>query len=275
MSIKTVVNNNFERQKLMEIEFAPRRIGVIGGIGPEASAHFLHVLIKKANARIGPKLGIYPHIIINSIPMPNLFEQQLDLVGLYMSDQIRLLDSVGARLIGIACNTAHLLLPYIEAELRQRVQIIDMIDATVERVVSMGVKRVGLLSTSIAWEIYGPRLQQRGVEVVYPNSRDQGDVHQLIREVLDGVQAPKMAECLGEIALRLNLAGAEACALACTDLPVIADGPFGALLTNKLFGSAPLKLISATEVLADEMLLHAYLPDRRAKHPLTAQFSKI
>ena len=57
-----------------------RVIGVLGGIGPESTAEFYRRLINRIqkSGYVQSNLN-YPHILINSIPAPELFLENPDL----------------------------------------------------------------------------------------------------------------------------------------------------------------------------------------------------
>lgn len=81
-------------------------IGILGGIGPESSAKFYQSLISELQNRNVIKTNEdYPHIILNSIPAPELVNHE-DLDA-YI-DGVKTLEMAGAEFIVIICNTAYL-----------------------------------------------------------------------------------------------------------------------------------------------------------------------
>lgn len=86
------------------------RIGVLGGIGPEATAEFYSKLIKELQ-----KLGLirsnkdFPQIIINSIPAPELLYEEIKEEDLepYVKG-LKELERFGVDFIVMICNTIHL-----------------------------------------------------------------------------------------------------------------------------------------------------------------------
>jgi aspartate racemase len=80
-------------------------IGILGGIGPEASAKFYGEVIKQAQRLNLKSNKDYPHIILESIPAPELLFDNLD-ITMY-AEGIKNLEKAGSDFIVIACNTAH------------------------------------------------------------------------------------------------------------------------------------------------------------------------
>ncbi|MFH1592508.1 MAG: amino acid racemase [Candidatus Woesearchaeota archaeon] len=81
-------------------------IGVLGGVGPEATAEFYkRLILKMQEGRIVKQNTDYPQIIINSIPGEELFRENVDLEPYF--DGLKELEDIGADFIVIVCNTAH------------------------------------------------------------------------------------------------------------------------------------------------------------------------
>lgn len=127
-------------------------IGIIGGTGPEATVHFQMTIIKVMQDMIYPEKDqdYYPMIIDNDSTIPDrsyaVLNNQDYIVKLYVN-KITKLQSLGVKVIVIACNTAHVFLQEIQKSVK--VMLIDIIRETVEDFVDHNkeVKKVGLLST--------------------------------------------------------------------------------------------------------------------------------
>ncbi len=96
------------------------KIGVLGGIGPEATAEFYRKLIEKLQ-----KTGIiktntgFPQIIINSIPAPELIQDKIsdeDLEPYVLG--IKELDNFDVDFIVMVCNTIHLYYGLLQKEIK-------------------------------------------------------------------------------------------------------------------------------------------------------------
>ena len=93
------------------------RIGVLGGIGPEATANFYRKLINKLQSEGFVKSNSdFPQIIINSIPAPELIgkisEENLDIYA----EGLKELDDIGVDFIVMVCNTIHIYYERLQKE---------------------------------------------------------------------------------------------------------------------------------------------------------------
>lgn len=84
------------------------KIGILGGIGPESSAIFYEMLIRKVQSQGINSNTEYPHIILESISAPELLLQNPDLT--MYKEAIVNLKTAGADFIVMVCNTAHIFL---------------------------------------------------------------------------------------------------------------------------------------------------------------------
>ncbi|MCX6811908.1 MAG: aspartate/glutamate racemase family protein [Candidatus Berkelbacteria bacterium] len=82
------------------------KIGLLGGIGPESSAKFYELLIKKVQSLGVESNTEYPYIILESVPAPELFLENPDLT--MYKQGVKNLEKAGANFIVIICNTAHI-----------------------------------------------------------------------------------------------------------------------------------------------------------------------
>lgn len=93
------------------------KIGILGGIGPESSVMFYDQLIKLAQSEKLRSNTEYPHIILESIPAPELLLENPDLF--MYKEALKNLERAGADFIVIVCNTAY---TYFD-QLKQQVNI--------------------------------------------------------------------------------------------------------------------------------------------------------
>lgn len=126
-------------------------LGVLGGVGPEASAYFYSRLIEKYQALVKPKNNTeYPHLIINNIPAPDLIAlkpNEAPPLEMYV-EGLRLLEKAGAGRIAIVCNTAHVFLR--ELQRSTRVSIMSLPELVRAEIGRRKYKKVAILGTSTA-----------------------------------------------------------------------------------------------------------------------------
>jgi aspartate racemase len=217
-------------------------IGILGGMGPEASADLYLKLIQRSYRRAGEDMGGYPHIWINNIPVPNIFQQGQRPIGPYLGEQARLLEQAGAQVIGIACNSAHFYFDDIQHGLSGSATLVHMIDEAAERARNDGARTVGVLSSAVARPLYMRALEEQGLQAAPLTALEQEQVERMISSVLSGVRTRALKQELKHLANAQVAAGADCVILGCTDLPII---------LSQVDVDYP--LYSSTEVLADAL----------------------
>jgi len=101
-------------------------IGLLGGIGPEATGEFYLFLIKKFQEKnLIRSNKDYPRIIINSIPAPELIYENISekSLGPYIKG-LKDLEKIGADFIVMICNTIYLFYEKLQKEIK--IPIIDL-----------------------------------------------------------------------------------------------------------------------------------------------------
>ena len=201
-----------------------KTIGLIGGMGPAATADMLLKITKLTDAKRDQD---HVHVIIDSnINIPDrtaaiLHGGEDPLPQLKAS--ANLLENAGADMLIIACNTAH----YFVAELAKHTSlpIISMPEETAHLLKERGIKKAALLATdgTVQSGVYQSVLDAEEIETIYPNHEQQAVIMSVIynyikRGILDASKLP-VREVL-DICIDLKKRGAEVVLLACTELPV-------------------------------------------------------
>ena len=126
----------------------------------------------------------------------------------------------GARVLVVACNTAHIYLSEIREDLPSDLVLIDIVREVVEFVSGRRMKRVGLLGSeaTIESKLYETSLKQRSVECITLPSSKNHLVMEIIHDVKRGVF--RRSE-IAEIASDLLTLGSEAVILGCTELSMV------------------------------------------------------
>ena len=201
-----------------------KTIGLIGGMGPAATADMLLKITKLTDAKRDQD---HVHVIIDSnINIPDRTDAILH-GGEDPLPQLKasanLLENAGADMLIIACNTAH----YYVAELTKHTSlpIISMPEETAHLLKERGIKKAALLATdgTVQSGVYQSVLDAEELETIYPNHEQQAVIMSVIydyikRGILDASKLP-VREVL-DICIDLKKRGAEVVLLACTELPV-------------------------------------------------------
>lgn len=195
-----------------------KTIGILGGMGPQASAYLYKLLIDMSVAEFGVRNNDeFPEVLLYSIPVPDFISNTKAQSEALKMLKVRThgLNNIGVGQIGIACNTAHVLLDELQSN--SNVQFVSMIEE-VARAIKENV--VGLLATPTMLKlgIYQRELNKQGIKVVLPNQKQKVILEKIIRKIVAG---EKVGVELEKIADTLVERGAKAIILGCTELPLV------------------------------------------------------
>ncbi len=201
-------------------------LGVLGGMGPAATADFLLRL-----ARLTPADRDQDHVptLVYSDPQtPDRSDAILDQGPSPLPAMVRgvdFLNRAGCALIAIPCNSAHYW--YDELAHRSAAPILHIADAAAEQVrTRLSLGTVGVMGTdgTIRSGIYHARLRAQGIAVLDSVAHDdRGAVMHGIR-ALKGGREDVARRCLLSAAEGLVDRGADALILACTDISAALSG---------------------------------------------------
>jgi aspartate racemase len=205
------------------LKAAQRVVGIIGGMGPEATVDLMRRIVAKTPAR-GDEDHL--HLIVESNPrIPSRIAHLIDGTGPDpTSELIRIagnLERAGADALAIPCNTAHAYADSIRRSVS--IPLIDMVALSVAEIVESRPARVGLLaSTAVhATALYAKALSAHGIDTILPAQQRQ--VMELIQTVKRGDSGLQPQAALGRIAGDMALE-VDVVLIACSELSVIAAG---------------------------------------------------
>jgi aspartate racemase len=201
-----------------------RVVGIIGGMGPEATLDLMRRVLEKTPAQ-GDQDHI--HLIVESNPkIPSRIAHLIEGTGADPTPElIRIagnLQRAGAEALAIPCNTAHAYAHSIRRAVS--IPLLDMVQLTVDQIAtSRHVARVGLLASSavLATELYARAFSAHGIDVVHPAQQDA--LMALINAVKRGETGMEIQSALGGIARDLANQ-ADVLLVGCSELSVIAAG---------------------------------------------------
>jgi aspartate racemase len=206
-----------------------RILGVLGGMGPLASAHFMLRL-----TLLTPATRDQDHIPAILWSDPRVPDRTAARLGTgpdplpWLRRGIDGLKAAGSGAIAIPCNTAH---GWFDPMVREAgIPILHIVDAAADDMRRIGIKRgtIGLMGTpaTLAMRLYQDRLGVQGWDIIEPDG-DQMD--RLVIPAIASVKANRVAESyqpLVEVANSLAARGATAVVLGCTEIPLgIQAGP--------------------------------------------------
>ena len=226
-------------------------IGILGGMGPEATIDLFYKIIKSTPAE---KDQDHLRIIIDN--NPKIPDRTAAILGKgedplpALQETARNLEKAGADLIIIPCNTAHYFLPSIQESVK--IPILNMIEETAKETQrkTPQIKKVGLLASigTYKMEIYHQHFKKFNIEVISPEEKDKKEVMKVIYAVKAGDLSEEVKRNILKIAQKLIDKGVEAIITGCTEIPLILKE-----------GDVSVPIIDPTQVLAKMAIKKAKL----------------
>jgi aspartate racemase len=238
----------FERQGEEVMSLKPA-IGVIGGLGPQASALLYKLLVDRARLHTDLKdTADYPRIVLVSTSIPNYLSSGeatdpaiMAKVIAHVQEEAQVLEQGGAIVNCIACNTAHLALDYIQAATKVPfLSIMELMKAAVSH-----FERPGILSTCLTKQTGLYNDVHPAIFIPKDDILEQAEtwIFKLLAGTLSAGDIDSFREFVEAYKKQNNL---DAVLLACTELPVI----YGETLDPTV--------VSTLDVLADGLLDYYY-----------------
>jgi len=231
-------------------------LGVIGGMGPEATSFFYEELISHTMA-----FRDQEHIdtvILGHASMPDrtraILTREEGPVLAAMEADVRLLEAAGAANIAIPCNTAHYFYDPVQA--MTKIPVIHMVRETVKGAAAScrkifpgfpGNPKIGVMATdgTIRAGVYAKECEALGCELLKPSPQAQEAVMSLIYDEVKAGKTPDPGKF--EMAYRdLKEKGAMCVILACTELSVY-----------RKYHLVPQDCLDALEILVRESIIRS------------------
>lgn len=199
------------------------QLGVIGGMGPEATSYFYQQMIAHTKA-----ISDQEHIdmvILSHAAIPDRTEAILsgddkEVIRMLIADAITL-EKLGVGHIAIPCNTSHYF--YDQVQEQVKVPVIHMIRDSVKEALkkASNVKKIGIMATdgTIQAGVYHRECEALDVIPVVPEEKGQRDVMSLI---YDDIKSGSKGDTkkFNRVFEELITKGCDVVILACTELSV-------------------------------------------------------
>jgi len=255
-----------EKKINIQIQEKTKIVGVVGGVGPEASNKFCEFLIKYKKAKKDQDNLTFLHYCNPKIPDRTAFILGKGEDPTYeIVKTCNLLENAGSNFLIIPCNTAHAFLPEVQKHVG--IPIVDMTKLLIKRILDEypSITKVGVIETtgSVEAGIYQDYFKKVGVETILPSEEDQENL--VMRAIYgnDGIKAGKKAlprKKLMFIVNKLIEQGVEAIVLGCTEVPLV--------LRQKDFA---VKLFDPMEISAKEII--KYVEEKEKTEVITIEYS--
>lgn len=230
-------------------------IGILGGMGPEATSYLYDKIIKSTPAK--KDQDHVPIVIFNNPQIPDRTEAILHNGETPVNEIVKTahkLEEAGADFIVMPCNTSHYFIKEISSSVR--IPIVDMIFETFKfiREKYPDVKKIGLLATNgtVQSRIYHKIFEKSEIEVL--------DLAEFEQEVFvmdsiygdKGIKAGRKKDASSRLLTAVNSLknnGAELIIMGCTEIPLV--------LKQKLTDAVlidPMKIIAEKSVLLSKAM---------------------
>jgi aspartate racemase len=198
-----------------------KTVGVIGGMGPEATVDFLRRIVAATPAKDDAD---HIHVLIDNNPkIPSriaaLIEGRGEDPAPVLCAMARGLEKQGADFLVMPCNTAHYYLPQIGEAVN--IPVLDMIALSIAQIAAFLPQRgrVGMLASPAVQRVglYEKRLREAGLEALFPDGEEK--LLSVIRAVKSGGISHGHHREYAEVAD--SISAADVMLIACTELSVL------------------------------------------------------
>jgi len=229
-----------------------KKIGILGGMGPEATMYMFGLIIK--NTKVREDQDHIPIIIYSNPKVPHrtdaIFKKGPSPTPLLI-EGVKILNQAGANFIIIPCVTAHYFLPEVAkaVEFSYLSLLGESLKWAQEHIPAL--KKVGLISSTGTLEsgLFHNTYKSAGIEVIGPEEEEQDTVMTAIygpRGIKAGYTTGVSKEMIVNTAKILAGRGAEAIIAGCTEVPLVLKPE-----------DIPVPLIEPMEIVAKASILKA------------------
>ncbi|WP_203340272.1 aspartate/glutamate racemase family protein [Planococcus beijingensis] len=203
-----------------------KKLGMIGGTGPESTVDYYQSIISKFQEETGSKESL-PELLIYSINMYKIFDllqnNQEEELAEYLAAAVLSLERAGADFAIISANTPHIVFDKVQQKVN--IPMISIVEESYRKADQLGLHKIGLLGTKFTMEndFFKEPFTANGKEIFVPNEEDQQFIHEkIVKELEQGIVNEETKKELLVIAERMiEQHGIEGLILGCTEFPMI------------------------------------------------------
>jgi aspartate racemase len=229
-----------------------KHVGIVA-VSAEGAALCYRTLCSEGAALLGPHA--HPEVSLHTFPLAAYMEHanaaRWERAGELLLESAGKLAGAGAQLLICPDNTLHQALDLVRA--RAPLPWLHIAEEVARSARERGFERVGVLGTKLLMEgpVYAGPLAAAGIERVIPNDEDRAKLDAIIfDELVYGRFESVSRRFVGRVIRRLQMAGCDAVALSCTEIPLLvgeADSPLPVLDSTRTLARAALREAIAGE----------------------------
>lgn len=210
----------------MRTKETKKKIGIIGGVGPQATRTLYDQIITLSQSLYGAKNNDdFPNVLIESVPIPDFISdtEKLDEARAMLMKSVKNLEAGGATILAIGSNTVHLLLEDLQKQ--TSIKFLSIIDLVTQECKNRKLSKVGILASpnTLNLKLYDKKLENAGIKVLKPKGKYTSDIENMIHYYIAGKSNGEYKTEYIEVLNRLFERGAEAVILGCTELPLVVN----------------------------------------------------
>lgn len=199
-----------------------KTLGVVGGLGPMATAYFMQLVITMTEASTDQE-----HIRMYIASNPAIPDRTRFILGESNDSPIngmvyegKFLKNAGADIIAIPCVTAHFFHQKLEKEIG--LPVVNVMEETGRYLKERGICKAGLMATdgTVRSLIFQKAMSEFGIDVITPDSEGQKLVMDIIYKDVKAGREVNMTS-FSNVSKSLKEKGAEVVILGCTELSII------------------------------------------------------
>lgn len=202
-----------------------RKLGLVGGMGPESTIPYYHDIVYGVQERVGK--NYFPNLTVESVNVFDVLrlcgEQKYDELTDYLFQAINNLAKSGADFAALSANTPHIVFDKLQ-ELSP-IPLISIVESACKEAEKRNLKKIGLLGTifTMTEDFFKQPFSRRNIEIVIPSNAEMDYVNQKISSELEhGIIKEDTLESFTKIISRMQTEeNIEAIVLGCTELPLL------------------------------------------------------
>lgn len=202
-----------------------KRIGIIGGLGPESTIDYYKGIINIFRQR---NLAA-PEIIIYSANVNRLLElaeaREWNKLAEWLVEMVNALHNAGAEFAIIGSNTPHIVFDKVKS--KSPIPMLSIVDETCNRASNMKLKKLGLMGTKFTMEsdFFQKAFHDAGISIIVPMKDEQQFIHnKIVSEIALGIiKNSTRQELLSVVKRMIDEDSIDGLILGCTELPLILE----------------------------------------------------
>lgn len=202
-----------------------KKLGLVGGMGPESTIPYYHDIVYGVQSKIGKEF--FPKLTIESVNVFDVLrlcsEQNYDELTEYLFDAIKNLVNSGADFVALTANTPHIVFDRLKE--KSNVPLISIIESTRDEALRLNRRKLGLLGTifTMTGDFFRKPFLDKDIEIIVPTVEEMELINKKISSELErGIVNEETLKVFQNIIMRMEKDnGIEAVILGCTELPLI------------------------------------------------------